>query len=178
MRHLISKKHSSQRRCTAKDPNAAAFVRSRGDAFVTQKQYAVALLDFRRAYTLLKPALPLAAAFVLLKIARCHLHAGSHASALTDVREVLAVIPGDAEALRFKKRVAAIEDGVEAYRNASARRQWKAARTAFETCRKAYEEEGANVPVGMRCWEVEALEAEGRWSEALEASACVLTSRK
>ena len=173
--HVFFGEPSSYRGRSAKDPKAAAFVRSRGDAYIVQKQYTLALQDYQRAYSLLKPALPLAAASVVVKIARCHLHVGSHAPALAAVREALAVIPGDADALRLKKRAVAIEDGVEAYRNASARRQWKAAQTAFEACRKAYQDEGAAVPVGIRCWEVEAAVAEGRWAGALEASACVPT---
>ncbi|KAI0727694.1 hypothetical protein C8Q72DRAFT_921987 [Fomitopsis betulina] len=160
--------------CIAKDPNAAAFVRSRGDAHAMQKQYALALPDYQHAYTLLKTALPAAAASVLLKVARCHLRTGSYTPAIDAVRGVLAVTPGDLEALRLKKHLVAIEDAVEAYRNASARRQWKAARTAFRACRNAHEEESSAVPVGVRCWEVEVAVAEGRWTEALGISATVL----
>ena len=175
VRHFTSDEHSSESRRAEKDPKAAAFPRSRGDAQVALKQFTAAVPDFQRAYTLLKPTLPFAAASVQLKIARCHLQMGLHSLALVAVREVLTVIPGDADALRIKKHLVAIEDGVEAYRNASARRQWKAVRTAFESCKKAYEGENAIVPVHIRCWEVEAAVAEGRWSEALEASAYVLS---
>ncbi|EPS94435.1 hypothetical protein FOMPIDRAFT_99907 [Fomitopsis schrenkii] len=76
-------------------------------------EYTIALRDHQRAYILLKPSLPLTAASVPLKIARCHLHTGSHT--FSAMREALAVTPGVADALRPKKRVVVIEYGVAAY---------------------------------------------------------------
>ncbi|KAH9916539.1 uncharacterized protein B0H18DRAFT_1215066 [Fomitopsis serialis] len=153
--------------CIVKDPNAAAFFRSRGDAHALRKDHAAALADFQRAHELLKAALPMTAAPVLVKIARCRLCLGSHGPAMCAIREALSIDPGDAVALALKKRLSAIESSVEAYQNAKARRQWKAARVAYEACAKAYREDGGVFPVMMRCWEVEADVAEAKWTEAL-----------
>lgn len=70
------------------------------------------------------------------------------------MRDALAVTLGDADALRLKRREVEIEGGVEACRNMMARRQWKAARTAFGACSRAYDEESAVVPTGMQYREV------------------------
>lgn len=48
-------------------------MRSRRDARVAQKQFALALSDYYREYT----PLPLTVASVLLKVARCHFRTGS-----------------------------------------------------------------------------------------------------
>ncbi|EPS93763.1 hypothetical protein FOMPIDRAFT_1055704 [Fomitopsis schrenkii] len=81
-----------------------------------------------------QPALPLFAASIHPKAACCH------APALSAMGEALAVAQGDADALRLKKCVVAIEAGVEEYGSVTMRRQWKPVRTGFEACRRAYEE--------------------------------------
>ncbi|KZT63563.1 DnaJ-domain-containing protein, partial [Daedalea quercina L-15889] len=158
------------------DPGAAAFSRSRGDAHLVRRDYAAALCDFQRAHALLTTALPAGAAPVLVKIARCRLHLGEHAPAMLAVREALSIDPAGAAALALKKRLAAIESGVEAYQHARARRQWRAARLAYGSCAKAYTEDGTALPVAIRCWEVEVAVAEAQWAEALPVSAGILAT--
>ncbi|EPS93717.1 hypothetical protein FOMPIDRAFT_1055741 [Fomitopsis schrenkii] len=86
------------------------------------------LANHQRAYTLLKPALPLAAASVLLNVARSHLHTGSHTPALSVMREALAATPDGADALRLKnsKLPNSVRSVPESVRRGAARMQcWK-----------------------------------------------------
>ncbi|KAH9840767.1 uncharacterized protein C8Q71DRAFT_889623, partial [Rhodofomes roseus] len=160
--------------CIAKDPGAAAFFRSRGDAYNVLKDHAAALGDYQRALQLLKAALPATAASVLVKIAHCHLSLGAPSAASLAVRNALSADPANEAALALKKRVSGIDSGVEAYQGAKARRQWKAVRLAYEACRKAYEAYGGGLPVEMRCYEVEVDVAEAKWAEALAARSAIL----
>ncbi|KZT63561.1 hypothetical protein DAEQUDRAFT_770507 [Daedalea quercina L-15889] len=156
--------------CIARDPNAAAFFTSRGDAHMATKDYSAASGDFQRACELLKgvPA-PAKAASMLVKVARCRLCLGSHGSAMLAVQEALGIDASADAARALKRRLTRMQEEEAAYQRARAGGRWRAARTAWETCVRLYEEEGCVAPVDVRCWGVDLAVAECAWEKAKSA---------
>lgn len=163
---------------TERDPFAGAFFRSRGEAFVSKRDYAAALSDFQQAYGLLKFAVPATAAPVLVKIARCRLCLESHSSALLAVQEALAIDSANDAARALKRRLLQIQETEETLRQERAAARWHVARSTWNACVQLYEEEGCPVPIELRCWKVYLTVFERNWEEAQSAAKYVSSLEK
>lgn len=144
----------------ASDPHVALHYTGRGIAYAQSKKYACAIGDFQTASS---KADYIPSPTVSLWTAKCRFYLGSHASALLAVRDVLSLDPDHTDALALKRRLVELQKHIEDYHTARKRQHWKLARAAYESCLGIYSHEDCELPVDIRCWNVELRMAEADW---------------
>ncbi|PCH34746.1 TPR-like protein, partial [Wolfiporia cocos MD-104 SS10] len=148
------------------EPELATLYTGRGIAHANLKNYADALGDFQSAATRDDSSI---SSEVLIWMARCRLRLGSHSSALLAVRDALVKDPHNDDGHILMKRIKELGNHIDAYKGACLRKQWRMARTAYESCLNIYVEEDGEIPIELRCWGIALRIAESVWDKAIEA---------
>lgn len=116
------------------------------------KKFRPALADCQAAATL-QSASP--SPKTLIRLARCQLALGSAQPALSTLRSVLAIEPGNAAALQLETKVLELEAHLRNFETAKGKKEWGMARLALDKCLQGIEGEGGEIPIEWRVWRVE-----------------------
>lgn len=127
------------------------------------KQFKAALTDCQKAATL-QSAHPQPK--TLIRLARCQLSIGAPTPALSVLREVLALEPGNVAAKELQRKVLALEAHMRNFESARNRRDWAMARLALDQCMQTIDGEAGDVPSEWRCWRIELEVARRNWDQA------------
>ncbi|GLB41504.1 putative TPR-like protein [Lyophyllum shimeji] len=151
------------------DSAEPAYLTNRAASYMALKKFRPALEDCQAAASLQAGA-GSPAPKTLLRLGRCQLALGATAAALSTIRGVLAVEPGNAAAVQLREKVQVLEGHVRNLDAARKRKNWGLARLALDKCLQAIEGEGGEVPVEWRTWRVELELAKGNWEAASAAA--------
>ncbi|KAG8828716.1 hypothetical protein FRC19_000104 [Serendipita sp. 401] len=151
----------------------AAYYGNRAAAYISLKQFRLALEDCQKAKSLQQASPQLK---TLLRLARCQLATGSPSPALSTLREAQALEGGggggttNRDLWQLKTNAETMQRHLDSVAKARAKRDWSTASAALEAARRGLEGgEGRDVPTEWRCWAVELKMARGDWNGAMEA---------
>ncbi|KAG8830849.1 hypothetical protein FRC18_007511 [Serendipita sp. 400] len=150
----------------------AAYYGNRAAAYISLKQFRLALEDCQQAKSLQQASPQLK---TLLRLARCQLATGSPSPALSTLREAQALEGGgggttNRDLWQLKTNAETMQRHLDSVAKARAKRDWSTASAALEAARRGLEGgEGRDVPTEWRCWAVELKMARGDWNGAMEA---------
>lgn len=131
------------------------------------KRFRPALADCQKAASL-QSSSPVPK--TLVRLARCQLAIGEATAALSTVRQVLALDPGNAAAKQVQKKALELEAHLRNFEGARRRKDWAMARLALDKCGQAIEGESGDVPTEWRCWRIELELARSSWDAATVAA--------
>ncbi|CCL98469.1 uncharacterized protein FIBRA_00467 [Fibroporia radiculosa] len=161
----------SSKRFEAIDSSTLALFTSRGVALAQSHDFNAAIADFNTA---ISKGLSLTSEEILW-MARSHLYLGSTASALFIIEDVLRLDPQNEDARALRKRLMALEVHIQSYQKAQSCANWRAARTAYQSCLTIFAEENGPLPVQFRCWGIELQLAECDWEKAVSGTEYLLS---
>lgn len=127
------------------------------------KKYKLALADCQQAASLQSDS---PSPKTLIRLARCQFAVGSPGPALSTLREVLNIEPGNATAKQLQAKVLELEAHLRNFENAREGKDWGMARLALDKCKQAIDGEGTEAPSEWRCWRIELEITKKNWDEA------------
>jgi DnaJ homolog subfamily C member 7 len=133
-------------------PTEPAYFTNRAAAYMALKKYKPALADCQQAASMQSSS---PSAKTLMRLARCQLALGSSAAALSTLRTVLDVEPGNASAVQLRTKISELESHLLRFQNARAKKEWSMAHFALTKCLQSIEGEGADIPIEWRIWRIE-----------------------
>lgn len=151
-------------------PTSPAYLTNRAAAYMGLKQFRPALHDCQVASSL-QSSDPQAK--TLIRLARCQHSLGESTAALSTLRAVLELEPGNAQAIQLQGKVLELEAHLRNFEGARERKEWGLARLALDKCLQSIEGQGGEVPAEWRLWRIELDLARGNWDAANTAAKCV-----
>ncbi|EIM80318.1 TPR-like protein [Stereum hirsutum FP-91666 SS1] len=148
-------------------PTSPAYLTNRAAAFMALKQFRPALNDCQAASSL-QSSDPQAK--TLVRLARCQHSLGQSTAALSTLRAVLELEPGNAQAIQLQGKVLELEAHLRNFDGARERKEWALARLALDKCLQSIEGQGGEVPAEWRLWRIELDLARGNWDAANTAA--------
>lgn len=106
----------------------------------------------------------------LVRLARCQHSLGQSTAALSTLRAVLELEPGNAQAIQLQGKVLELEAHLRNFDGARERKEWALARLALDKCLQSIEGQGGEVPAEWRLWRIELDLARGNWDAANTAA--------
>ena len=143
--------------------NEPSYLTNRAAAYMALKRFKPALADCQQAASLQTDA---PSAKTLIRLARCQTALGSSAAALSTIRAVLDLEPGNSVALQLQMKISQLKSHQANYLAAMKRKEWTLARLALDQCFQGIEGEGGEIPIEWRIWKIELELAKGNWDGA------------
>lgn len=127
------------------------------------KKFKPALGDCQQAANLQSSS---PSAKTLIRLARCQSAVGSSPAALSTLRTVLELEPGNAAAAQLQVKISQLETHLTHFQNAKTKKEWGMARLALDKCFQSIEGEAGDIPIEWRIWRIELDLARGNWDSA------------